>query len=283
VSNTQSQDLTNISPCNHEEADTRIMLHVDHAVQCGYKKIIIRTVDSDVVVLGVALVHKIPLEELWIQFGVGKSQHYIAVHDIAKQLGIEKSLALPMFHALTGCDTTSSFYYCGKNTAWEAWEAYPELTDALLALSEPPCDPSTIFAIIERFIIIMYDRTSDISCINAARNDMFCAQGRVLDKIPPTKGALEQHVNRAIYQGGYIWGQMLKKCPILPEASDWGWKLVNEKWRPHWTNMPMIQNICTELIKCGCKTGCKTKLCKCRRNNIPCILRCACKGTCGSE
>ena len=37
--------------CNREEADTRIVVHVMHALQQGEKTIPVRTVDTDVVVI----------------------------------------------------------------------------------------------------------------------------------------------------------------------------------------------------------------------------------------
>ena len=42
-----------LSPCLREEADTQLLLHVVDAVQKGCKKVTIRTVDKDVVVLAV--------------------------------------------------------------------------------------------------------------------------------------------------------------------------------------------------------------------------------------
>ena len=42
-----------LAPCLQEEADTRLLLHVADAVQKGCKKVTIRTVDKDVVVLAV--------------------------------------------------------------------------------------------------------------------------------------------------------------------------------------------------------------------------------------
>ena len=44
----------NLRPCNHEEADTRILLHVRDAASCGHRKIAIRTVDTDVVVIALS-------------------------------------------------------------------------------------------------------------------------------------------------------------------------------------------------------------------------------------
>ena len=40
-----------MSPCNHEEADTRIVIHVIQALQSGCTSVLVRTVDTDVVVI----------------------------------------------------------------------------------------------------------------------------------------------------------------------------------------------------------------------------------------
>ena len=47
-------DISDIAPCNHEEADTRILLHCKHAAQCEFESVAIRTVDTDIVVLAVS-------------------------------------------------------------------------------------------------------------------------------------------------------------------------------------------------------------------------------------
>lgn len=88
------------------------MLPVDHLAHNGRKKILIRTVDTDVIVLAVALARTLDEEaELWV---LDSSCNLRA-------LGPEKAKALPMFHALTGCDTVSCFTGHGKRTAWEVW------------------------------------------------------------------------------------------------------------------------------------------------------------------
>ena len=45
------QDVHLLAPCSHEEADSRMMLHVAHAAQHGHHQILVRTVDTDIVVL----------------------------------------------------------------------------------------------------------------------------------------------------------------------------------------------------------------------------------------
>ncbi|KAK0151083.1 hypothetical protein N1851_007774 [Merluccius polli] len=152
------QDLHTLAPCSHEEADSHILLHVSHAAQHGHHQMLIRTFDTDVVVLAVGC-------ELWLAFGTGKSFRYLADHQIAACPGPEMSCALPMFHALTGCDTVSSFAGHGKKAAWSTWKSLPELTDALLMLANRPKEiPDDAMNIIERFVIRMFDRTSE-SCL----------------------------------------------------------------------------------------------------------------------
>ena len=89
----------NIEPCNHEEADTRLLLHVLDGAKSGIKKISIITVDTDVVVIAIQHFSALDLEELWVEFGVGKSRKYIPIHDCARILyeGICNSLAFLAF------------------------------------------------------------------------------------------------------------------------------------------------------------------------------------------
>ena len=115
LSEPSQNDLHLLSPCSHEEADSRMMLHVAHAAQHGHQRIVVRTVDTDVVVLAVMVSQTLPADtEVWLAFGTGKSFRYLAAHKMSSCLGPDKSLALPMFHALTGCDTVSAFVGHGK-------------------------------------------------------------------------------------------------------------------------------------------------------------------------
>lgn len=78
-------DTSALAPCNHEEADTRIMLHAAHAAHSGHKKILICTVDTDVVVLAVTLARTLNEEtEVWVSFGTGNNFRFSAAHEIAR-------------------------------------------------------------------------------------------------------------------------------------------------------------------------------------------------------
>lgn len=57
------------------------------------------------VVLPIAFFEKLHVDELWISSNIGKNFCYTAGPDLASSLGVQKSAALPMFYAITGCDT----------------------------------------------------------------------------------------------------------------------------------------------------------------------------------
>ena len=86
-----------------------MILHTLDAARKGTSKIMIRTVDTDVVVLAIAHFFSIQVEEMWIAFGTGKKFCYILIHKVAHELGKRKSKALAFFHAFTDCNTTSYF------------------------------------------------------------------------------------------------------------------------------------------------------------------------------
>ena len=158
----QREDTAALSPCTHEEADTRIIVHYVDALKRGHRKIMIRTVDTDVVVLSIAAFALHPADELWIAFGTGAHYRFLPVHHYATTLGPLKSRALPYFHAFTGCDTVSFMAGRGKKTAWDVWMAFDDATKAFLELSAfPPRNiPEVTVATLERFTVLLYDRTS---------------------------------------------------------------------------------------------------------------------------
>ena len=96
--------VSRLAPCSHEAADTCMFLHAADAMKNGCKKLMIRTVDTDDVVLAVAIVNRIEPHELGVTFGVGRNFMFVPIHDIAASTGPRKSATLPLFHALTGCD-----------------------------------------------------------------------------------------------------------------------------------------------------------------------------------
>uniref|UniRef100_UPI003590007E uncharacterized protein n=1 Tax=Myxine glutinosa TaxID=7769 RepID=UPI003590007E len=276
-----NQNVSAMAPCSHEEADTRMFVHAMDAANRGHRRIVLRTVDTDVLVLAVSNAARLENTEIWVAFGTGKHFRYIPAHEIATSLGHDKARALPMFHAFAGCDTVSSFAGRGKKTAFDIWKSFPEVTPVFITLTETPSSFNEEYmSVLECFVVLLYDRTSSETSINAARQHMFSTKARSLDGIPPTSAALLQQVKRTVYQGGHIWGQSHVRVPEVPSPDAWGWKKsALHEWEPLWTLPPEAAMSCSELIKCHCVKGCRGQ-CKCVKANLKCTTLCQCRGDC---
>ena len=89
-------------PCDHEEADTRLLVHVIDSLNAGCSTCLVRTVDTDVVVILVGKFHHFLTlnisAKIWVAFGMGKNEKnvaYLDINSICRALGKQKSLALP--------------------------------------------------------------------------------------------------------------------------------------------------------------------------------------------
>ena len=111
-----------ISPCSHEEADTRIFVHAKNATKDGSQTRIIKLKDTDFIVLTVSItLQQLSLEKMWIVFGQATDFRWIPVDDIADVIGPERARWILFFHAFTGCDVVSAFCSKGKRLHYRRW------------------------------------------------------------------------------------------------------------------------------------------------------------------
>ena len=94
--------------CNHEEADTRLVLHASMEAA----DVAIVSKDTDVLILLILAYSKLSVCKTWLF----KYNHdkYADIGVICQFLGNDLCQALPAIHAISGCDTTSYFYKAGK-------------------------------------------------------------------------------------------------------------------------------------------------------------------------
>ena len=77
-------DVHLLTPCNREEADSRMMLHVAHVAQHDHHQVWVNTVDTDVVLLAMMVAATVPAGmEVWLAFGAGKHLPETAAHQVA--------------------------------------------------------------------------------------------------------------------------------------------------------------------------------------------------------
>ena len=104
--------------CDHEEADTRILHHVKHALSQNMTFIQILSNDTDVVIIALGVYHMLCSDSIFddivIKYGMKKNHRKISIKNLAESLGQTRAQALVFFHAFTRCDTTSAFKSIGK-------------------------------------------------------------------------------------------------------------------------------------------------------------------------
>ena len=79
-------------------------------------KVIIRSPDTDVVVLGIHFASQISAL-VFLRTGEKNRSRFVTLLQVAAQLGQPVSAALSGLHALAGCDSTSAFVGHGKKKA----------------------------------------------------------------------------------------------------------------------------------------------------------------------
>ena len=99
----------------HEEAETLIALHAKQL--CG-KSLLVRSSDTDVLIILIALlISRLSTQNVIVDFGYGNTRRFISISGIVETLNKTSpglTIALLGSHALTGCEYTSSFNRKGK-------------------------------------------------------------------------------------------------------------------------------------------------------------------------
>lgn len=236
---------TDILESTHEEADTRILLHILLAKEEGYTRCIIDCKDTDVLVLLSCFKDRLT-DEVWMKVGTKDNIRFIPVH--ALTLGSELLKNLPAFHCLTGCDTTSQFVGIGKKLGWKIYLQHHNLLDDVGVLDFN----DKLFEKMHQFVIKLYTDRDDIRCINTLRGIM--ASSKAINNLPPTKDSLKQHSKRVHYQTK-VWLNALISKPQLPNIVDNGWTIVNNKISPILSTLPQVPEHKKIFTTCHCKKG----------------------------
>ena len=93
--------------------------------------------------------------------------------------------------------------FVSKNTAWKIWNFVDEATPVFMKLSDQPTIEDVMKAMptINRFTVLLYNKTFNSLTTNECRRELFC-QEREIDKIPPTEAALQKHTCISAYIAG---------------------------------------------------------------------------------
>ena len=182
---------------DQEEADSRIILHCTELAGHDYDRVIILSIDTDVLVMLLHHHGRMPAE-VWMQHGRRSDGVFIPVHEIAERTDDAILKNLPAYHAVTGCDTTSGLRYHSKVSSWKAYSTNHTLLDGLgLGLAPSP----ETKAAVEEFVVSLYNdklprsQRTDCTTADAMRTHMLLKLKNT-DRQPPTTENLQLHILR---------------------------------------------------------------------------------------
>ena len=274
ITKTTCEDLEELRS-NHEEADTRLLLHAKYATQSS-SRIIVQSPDTDVLVLCAVHFGAIACDELWFKTGVKDHLRYIPVHAVSQKLGHKLCSALPAFHALTGCDTTSSLPGVGKKKAWVALCRSEQHQESLGMVGQTATLDEVSKMKGEEFICSLYPAAKKATrSADELRYLMFCQKRYKSELLPPTTDSVVQNVRRACYQA-FSWRQALTAMLELPSPIGNGWEMVEGLLTPCFMTKNPAPTSLLELTTCGCKKSACQSSCSCANIGLPCTEACVC-------
>lgn len=265
--------------CNHEEADTRMILHARHAGGTC----VIHSDDTDVFVLLIA--HSRHLGKCYIKKGRGAKTRIIelsiVVNNLEKQLdqGIDKYSflkALIGVHAITGCDTISSFSGKGKWKAVQLLQRNERYVRAMASIGEEWAVAEETFNGTEALVCQLYGKKCQ--SVNVLRYEIHCARGGKVEPeaLPPCESSLRLHVTRANYQAA-IWRRAIDPLPVIPSPHGHGWEVddISNVVKFVWLGSKPAPEEVLELLSCTCKRACTVENCCCLKAGLKCTDMCS--------
>ena len=195
-------------------------------------------------------------------------------------LGEDICQVILFIHAILGCYTSSRLHGHGKAAALKLVSK----NSRFLNLARIFCDSSTtpkedVIRAGESALVILYsgahnDKLDDLRYKCYTEKMKKAVKAMEAKSLPPTSAAGRYHSLRVFYQ----------ICEGKGHASDletteWGWKVVGQKFQPITTDLPAAPPELLQFVRCMCKSGCNTLKCTCLKHELECTSACGeCKG-----
>ena len=194
--------------CSHKEADTRMILHAQHAGGTC----VIHSVDTDVQIL--LLSHSRALGKSYIKKGRSTKTRIIELSIVAESLfkqlspGISEQdflKALIVVHALTECETVSAFSGKGNWKAIQLLLKNESYVTAMVEIGETWSVSDATFNAAEALVCHLYGKKGQN--VDLLRYELYCAKGGKVDPeaLPPCRTSLRLHMKRADDYQAAIW------------------------------------------------------------------------------
>lgn len=250
--------------CSHEEADTRMIFHSQYIARNTMNaNIVIRSTDTDVLIILLGNLHYIADTNVWMEIGHSSKNtlRFLDCTQMWEVLGQEYCRALLAFHVFTGCDYCASFFGIGKKKAYKYFLKNKTLQTVFANFGEYSHISSDDLKEIEKFVSSMYGQMT--TNVNDARTNIFnktyntskdlskdiLKVKKSLDsrRMPPCERVITQKVKRLKYICN-IWSNATSAQPSNLDPTNFGWLLSDDKLVPLWFDGDAVPNSISEII-----------------------------------
>lgn len=257
---------------NHEEGDTLLIYKAVLASQRNLPiaQMVFFSPDTDVLVLVIA-----NYDLMLKNTSISMASRVMGIEPIWRTTGTESAKSLPALHAFTDADNTGRFSPIGKPTWLQVYmKVDRDVISSLQMLSTEAEVTKTMLAALEpSFVCAAYSpKGIYIKTISELRWHLFCKHMAESDKLPPTLGALRQHVLRVHIQARG-WGQanIALQDPQLDPLQNAYHKESDGQLKPTMTDALPAPKTIIEMASCQCKKDYSSARCSCRTKNFSCI------------
>jgi hypothetical protein len=265
--------------CEEGDADVVLVRLAMSKVLPG-KKVVVVSEDCDVLVL---LIHHTPKNT---QVFMQTKSRILDISVCQTQLGKAVCKCLPFIHAMSGCDTTSSFFGFGKIIILKLLQAFPKWIEEVSLFGDPGAEKEKVVAVGQKLIVRLYEGTSTKEKNDSEKTldelryrNMISTKYVPLHRMPPTSAAAAYHCLRVHHQTS-TW---LHLRTVL-NKEEFGFKLTKDRnLVPIISNKPSAPEEVLKDIRCSCCKGdslCTS--CSCFKRRLLCTIHCKCQGECSN-
>ena len=196
---------------------------------------------------------------------------------VTKQaLGSEMCKCILFAHAMSGCDTTSSFFRQGKVKLFNMCLKSEELRNKASVFGDKESTKEMLHEVGEEIIAQMYAKGTKKG-VDELRFQFFTSPNYVpIERMPPTSRSCYFHSLRVHHQVS-TW---LFLRTVL-DKEQYGFSINKGSVVPIMNDQPAAPKELLQCIRCSCKTStplCKT--CGCVKAGLSCSVHCACEAQC---
>lgn len=297
----------------HEEADSRVWLHARQ-----FERAVIYSPDTDVVMIGLPLFNQGLTTNVIVRYDTLHHGHHLYVNvnelhgciqrdpDLAALPPEQRCKAMQTFYIATGCDFVSSFAGLGKKTFFKAFCANAAFVTGPLQVGSLAGGEEHDFLAFIRLVLCAYcsqHRSTFLTTpanlfaemtdmagsadqrhkefLTNVRNTIWPKVAKEEDNVPSWT-SLHCHWLRTQWVAS-VWSAALQPDYSPPALTSHGWKLaLDDSVEVVWDTDESMQHIKQLIVSlttgCRCKSGCKTRRCKCVKDGASCSASCKCLG-----